>query len=89
VSTDSAGRHAAFTSSLGLPYPLVSDPKAEISRAYGVARAGGWLPTKRATFVIDTAGIVRRAVVAELDVATHAREALEAVREIAPAQPPE
>jgi peroxiredoxin Q/BCP len=86
VSPDTAKRHAAFTSSLDLPYPLVSDPKAGISRAYGVARAGGWLPTKRATFVIDRAGIVRRAIVAELDVATHAREALEAVRSLA--QPP-
>jgi peroxiredoxin Q/BCP len=80
VSTDSAKRHGAFASSLDLPYPLVSDPKAEIGRAYGVARAGGWLPTKRATFVVGADGIVQRAIVAELDVATHAREALEAVR---------
>jgi peroxiredoxin len=49
-----------------------------------VARAGGWLPTKRTTFVIDREGIVRRAVVAELDAASHARDALDALRELAP-----
>jgi peroxiredoxin Q/BCP len=83
VSSDSPGRHASFAKRLDLPFPLLSDPKAEIARAYGVARAGGWLPTKRASFVIDRAGVVTRVIVAELDAASHAREALAAVREIA------
>lgn len=83
MSSDPPTRHAAFAKSLDLPFPLISDPKAEIARAYGVTRAGGWLPTKRATFVIDREGEVRRAIVAELDVASHAREALAAVRALA------
>jgi peroxiredoxin Q/BCP len=82
VSGDSPKRHTAFAQSLDLPYPLLADPDAAIAKAYGVARAGGWLPTKRATFVIDREGTVRRAIVAELDVASHARDALEAVREL-------
>lgn len=49
-----------------------------------MARAGGWLPTKRASFVIDREGVVRRVIVAELDAASHAREALAAVRELEP-----
>jgi peroxiredoxin Q/BCP len=80
VSNDSASRHAAFAKTLGLPFPLVSDEGGEIAKAYGVTRAGGWLPSKRVTFVIDSGGTVRRAVSAELDVRTHAREALEAVQ---------
>ena len=87
MSSDSPERHGAFTRSLDLPYPLLSDPKTTIARDYGVARAGGWLPTKRATFVIDRAGVVRRAIVAELDVASHAREAVDAVRELEDPRP--
>jgi peroxiredoxin Q/BCP len=83
VSGDAPKRHADFASSLNLPYPLLSDPKGRIARAYGVARAGGWLPTKRATFVIDRDGVVRRAIAAELDVGSHARDALVAVEELA------
>lgn len=48
-----------------------------IAKAYGLARAGGWLPNKRATVVIDREGIVRKVISAELDIAQHAREALE------------
>jgi len=35
------------------------------------------LPNKRATVVIDREGIVRKVIAAELDIAQHAREALE------------
>jgi peroxiredoxin len=68
---------------LDLPFPLVSDPKLEIAKAYGVTRAGGWLPSSRVTFVIDAAGVVRQVVSAELDVSQHARAALAAVKELA------
>jgi len=71
---------------LDLPFPLVSDPKMEIAKDYGVTRASGWLPSRRVTFVIDQAGIVRRVVSAELDVPSHARAALAAVKELADSQ---
>jgi peroxiredoxin Q/BCP len=80
VSSDSEGRHASFAKSLDLPFPLVSDAGSKVARAFGVTRGGGWLPSKRATFVIDRAGVVRRAISAELDVSRHAREALEALQ---------
>jgi len=68
---------------LDLPFPLVSDPKSEIAKAYGVTRAGGWLPSRRVSFVIDPQGVVREVVSAELDVAQHAREALSALESLA------
>jgi len=82
VSSDSEGRHRSFAGSLGLPFPLVSDQGSRIAKAFGVTRGGGWLPSKRVTFVIDREGVVRRAISAELDVAQHAREALAALEAI-------
>jgi peroxiredoxin Q/BCP len=82
VSTDSPDTHGSFAERHGLPFPLVSDRKAEIAAAFGVARLGGWLPTKRVTFVIDKAGIVRRVIRSELDVDRHIDEALAALDEI-------
>ena len=80
VSNDKASRHASFAKSLDLPFPLVSDEGSKIAKAYGLTRAGGWLPSKRVTFVIDSGGTVCKVVSAELDVGAHAREALEALR---------
>jgi peroxiredoxin Q/BCP len=68
---------------LDLPFPLVSDPTSKIARAYGVTRAGGWLPARRVTFVIDPGGIVRQVVTGELNIPEHARVALAAVKELA------
>lgn len=84
MSSDSEGRHASFAKSLELPFPLVSDEGSQIARAFGVTRAGGWLPSKRVTFVIDREGVVRRVIAAELDIAHHAREALDALRKLEP-----
>jgi len=79
VSTDSAETHAAFAEKHGLPFPLLSDPKARVASAFGVARIGGWLPTKRVTFVIDKQGVVRKVIKSELDVDRHVDDALEAL----------
>jgi len=84
VSTDKAETHAAFADKHGLPFPLISDADAKIAAAFGAARIGGWLPSKRVTFVIDKQGIVRRVIKSELDVDRHVDEALEALAEIAP-----
>ncbi len=80
VSHDNASRHTAFSKALDLPFPLVSDNGGKIAKAYGVTRAGGWLPSKRVTFVIDSGGTIRKTISAELDVSAHARQALEAVQ---------
>ena len=76
VSLDTADKHAQFAEHHSLPYPLVSDHDAKISSAFGVARLGGWLPTKRVTFVIDKGGVVRNVIQSEFNIDKHIQEAI-------------
>ena len=82
VSFDSVETHAKFVKANQLPYPLVSDPSAKIATAYGVALLGGWLPTKRVTFVIDKAGVVQNVIKSELNIDRHIDEALATLRRL-------
>jgi peroxiredoxin Q/BCP len=82
VSLDTAERHGQFAEKYRLPYPLVSDRNAAIATAYGVARLGGWLPTKRVTFVIDKHGTVQRVIQSELSIDRHIDQALETLRRL-------
>lgn len=56
ISADGREDHAAFCSSEGLAYPLLSDPGGEVSRRYG-----SWLApfSQRHTFLIDPEGVLR------------------------------
>ncbi len=82
VSLDPPDRHAKFAQTYSLPYPLVSDGDAKIAAAYGVSRLGGWLPTKRVTFVIGKDGIVRRVIQSEFSIDRHIDEAIETLRDL-------
>ncbi len=82
MSLDSAEKHSQFAAANELPFPLISDGNAEIAKAYGVSRLGGWLPTKRATFVIDRNGIIKHVVRSELNIDRHIDEGLEALRRL-------
>ena len=79
MSSDSESRHALFAETHELPFPLVSDKGSAIAKAYGVTRFGGVLPSRRVSFVIDRDGVVQRVISAELNIAQHGREALEAI----------
>ena len=80
VSTDTEEKHGEFAKAYSLPYPLLSDRDATVAKAYGVARLGGWLPTKRVTFVIDKKGVVRRVIQSELGIDRHIDDALAELR---------
>lgn len=82
VSFDTTEKHAAFAEHYNLPYPLLSDTDARIAGAFGVSRLGGWLPTKRVTFVIDKQGIVRHVIRSELNIDLHIDEAIAALGEL-------
>ena len=82
VSLDTAEKHQKFADAYNLPYPLVSDRDGTIAGKYGVARLGGWLPTKRVTFVIDKAGVVQHVIHSELNINKHIDEALEALQRL-------
>ena len=67
-----------FGESLGLPYPLVGDPRKRIIRSYGVAWPLIGL-ARRVTYVIGRDLGVRLAFWSELDVDAHVARALEAL----------
>jgi peroxiredoxin Q/BCP len=56
VSADDVDSHAEFCDSEGLKFPLLSDPKGQVSKAYG-----SWIGpmSLRHTYLIDPEGIMR------------------------------
>lgn len=82
ASLDPVERHAAFAEKYRLTFPLVSDPGGRIAKKYGVARLGGWLPTKRVTFVIDKDGVIQDVIHSEFGIDIHIDRALETLRRL-------
>ena len=58
VSVDSVWANRAFAEQLHLDFPVLSDARHEVSKAYGVFDEAGMV-SRRTTFVIDEQGIVR------------------------------
>ncbi len=58
VSLDTPENNAKFAASMGASLPVVSDPKGEVAKRFGVLGLGG-LFAKRWTFYIDAEGILR------------------------------
>jgi peroxiredoxin Q/BCP len=79
ISADPVDRQKAFDDKNSLGFPLLSDPECSIARQFGVKRMGP-LPSKRATFVIDTDRTVLAVINSELDMNGHADRALRALR---------
>lgn len=82
VSFDTAERHSQFADKYKLPFPLVSDSDGAIASKYGVSRLGGWLPTKRVTFVIDKTGVVRNVIHSEFSMDKHIDDAIAALKQL-------
>jgi peroxiredoxin Q/BCP len=72
VSADDGEAHASFCGSEGLTYPLLSDPRGEVSRRYG-----SWISpfSQRHSFLIDPEGVLRARWTA-VRPAGHSREVL-------------
>lgn len=84
VSYDTEETHQAFVEKHRLPFPLISDKDMSISRMYGTAdRLGGLISgAKRATYVIDKEGIIRRVLHHEILIQKHVEGVLESLGEI-------
>ena len=80
ISADPADRQKAFDDKNSLGYPLLSDPDRSIAKQFGVKRMGP-LPSRRATFVIDTDRSILEVISSELNMNTHADQALGVLRE--------
>ena len=79
VSADQVDRQKQFDDENELGFPLLSDRDKVAAAAFGVKRRGP-LPTKRATFVLDTNRTVLAVITSETNMNTHADEALEVLR---------
>jgi peroxiredoxin Q/BCP len=80
VSADSMSSHAKFAEKYGLSFPLLSDEKKEIIKAYGVWKEKSMYGKKyfgieRTTIVIDEKGIVRH-IFNKVKVDGHTKEVL-------------
>lgn len=79
MSADQVDRQREFAEDNDLGFPLLSDPDESVIKQFGINRMG-FLPNKRATFVIDTDRSVLAVITSELSMNAHADEALEALR---------
>lgn len=84
VSLDGKESHQKFIKKFGLPFPLLSDEDAAISKAYGVYKEKSmygktYWGIERSTFVINTEGMVK-AVFRKVKVDGHADEVLKALK---------
>jgi peroxiredoxin Q/BCP len=57
ISPQDLDSHVRFREAHALSVPLLADVDGAVAAAYGVRSRGGW--TRRATFIVDGAGIVR------------------------------
>lgn len=81
VSLDPPERNREFARSLGLAFPILSDPGGLVASAYGVrSESGGY--ALRVTFYIDRAGVIRR-IDRSIDAANHGAEIARALAELA------
>ncbi len=84
VSMDGKESHQKFIKKFGLPFPLLSDEDAAVSKAYGVYKEKNMYGKKywgieRSTFVIDPSGKLK-AVFRKVKVDGHVDEVLTALR---------
>ena len=70
VSPQNAHSHAAFAAKYALPFTLLSDPDKMLARAYDVVGPLG-LGVRRASFLIDSSGLIKDAVLADLRIGRH------------------
>lgn len=70
VSPQRAQSHAAFAAKYSLPFTLLCDPDKVLARAYDVVGPLG-LGVRRASFLIDTSGMIQDAVLADLRIGRH------------------
>jgi len=80
ISTDPVAAQRKFATEHSFDYPLLSDPDGAVAKAFGVKRRFGPLPVKRKTFVIETDRRLIAEISSEVNMNTHADEALDALK---------
>ena len=80
ASTDTPELNKKFAESLNVDYPILSDPKAETARAYGVLREGG-TTANRWTFYIGKDGKILH-IDKSVNAANHALDVAQKLKEL-------
>ncbi|MFB3107411.1 MAG: peroxiredoxin [Pseudomonadales bacterium] len=70
VSPQGVSSHSRISNSFAIPFPLLSDPRKKVIRAYGVDGPLGF-GVRRVTFLIDSTRTIRNRVVSDLFVESH------------------
>ncbi len=70
VSPQTADSHAAFAAKHSLPFTLLCDPDKVLIKAYDVMGPLGF-GVRRASFLINTAGMIEDAILADLRIGRH------------------
>jgi len=86
VSLDDAASHQKFIGKYDLPFSLLCDQGAKVSKAYGVYKEKSMYGRKywgieRSTFVIDGAGVIQAAF-RKVKVDGHAKDVLAALKNV-------
>ncbi len=79
ISADSMADHKTFADQHQLPFLLLSDPEDVAFHAFGLKSFLGL--KERATFVLDSSGIVRAALQDRLNARKHVQKALDALND--------
>ena len=92
VSPDDPASHARFTKKFSLPFPLLSDPGAAVSAAYGVYKQRSlygrtFMGIERTTFVLDEQGRIAH-IFPRVRVDGHIEAVLAQLRPAGPGRPP-
>ena len=85
VSRDDVASHQRFADKFGLTFPLLSDPDAAVSKAYGVYKQKSmygrtYWGIERTTFIIDEQGRIA-AIFPKVQVDGHTQQVLDALRQ--------
>lgn len=70
ISPQSVDTHQRFADSFSIPFPLLSDPRKEAVRSYGVNGPFG-VGVRRVSFLIDSSKTITDRVVSDLFVRRH------------------
>ena len=70
ISPQDARSHKRFAEAFSLPFPLLSDTRKQVIRAYGVDGPLGF-GVRRATYLIEPSGVIANRVVSDLFLGSH------------------
>ncbi|MEM9984767.1 MAG: peroxiredoxin [Bacteroidota bacterium] len=82
ISRDSVETHAKFANGRKLPFQLLADPGAKVTKAYGVSGGLMGLIPGRETFVIDPEGKIAHHFSSQFQIGKHIDEALTVIQSL-------